>query len=365
MLLECSCGKMYRVRDDAAHPPTRCPACGGTLRVASSGPSAGVADARLKELEARLQALERDLAATRAAVELKDRELNEAHSSIARLGADLEKAQNAYKEALRKKDQELEENKKRLEELETRSAQAASGASSGELQRAQARIAQLEKIIQDGEQRFRMLQEQAEKAAREHAAQLEARGRTEGELRARIEDLERQLASAPKGESVAAPQEAARLGEARYLAADLDKSLASVGSALQALVERVRRLHESLNRAEAIAAPPATAVEPQPQPEPVADPIPAVSPPEASGEEGVAAMEIEPSGAAERDPLAEEARMEPVPTPSEAGDSPLEAEALSAETSPGPLPEEREAESESEPPPARKGLFGKLFGKKK
>jgi chromosome segregation ATPase len=444
MLLECSCGKMYRVRDDAAHPPTRCPACGGTLRPVSGGAPAGAADPRLKDLEARLQALERDLAATRAAVEVKDRELDEAHSSIARLGADLEKAQNAYKEALKKKDEELEEKQRRLAELqgegtksraqapaqtlallkakdealqeareriaqlehdlkeaqdsiarlgadlekaqnaykealkkkdqeleekqrclaelEGKAAAAGKGPVSAELQRAQGRIAQLEKIIQDGEQRFRVLQEQAEKAARDYAVQLEARDRAAGELRARIEDLERQVAAAGQGARPAGGGDSVRLGEARYLAADLDKSLASVGAALQALVERVKRLHDSLNRADAAAAP---------ESEPVSEPIPAVSPPEASVEEEVAPMESDASGDEGRDPLAEEAKLEVPPAPEEGADSPLEEEALSVETSPGPLPEESgpepepEPDSASEPPPAKKGLFGKLFGKKK
>jgi chromosome segregation ATPase len=63
MILECSCGKMYRVRDDATNPPTKCPVCGGVLRAAggSSTSLPAAADARVKELEERIKDLEREL----------------------------------------------------------------------------------------------------------------------------------------------------------------------------------------------------------------------------------------------------------------------------------------------------------------
>src|SRR5262245_50093717 len=107
MLLECGCGKMYRVRDGATNPPKTCPACGGVLRQAGApaaapppaapppaAPAAPAVDGRVKELEAKLQSLERDGAAARAASELKDKELREAQASVSRLGAELEKAQS-------------------------------------------------------------------------------------------------------------------------------------------------------------------------------------------------------------------------------------------------------------------------------
>ena len=36
MIFECSCGKMYRIRDDAPNPPSKCPACGGALKQAAA-----------------------------------------------------------------------------------------------------------------------------------------------------------------------------------------------------------------------------------------------------------------------------------------------------------------------------------------
>ncbi len=64
MILECACGKMYRVKDDATNLPTRCPACGGSLRRTGGAPPAGDAG-RARELEARVKELERQLEASR------------------------------------------------------------------------------------------------------------------------------------------------------------------------------------------------------------------------------------------------------------------------------------------------------------
>jgi hypothetical protein len=538
MFLECSCGKMYRVRDDAANPPTKCPACGGTLKAAAGGaPSAPAGDGRVKELESRLQAAERERASAKAGLEVREKEaaeakarvkslehdLHEAQASIARLGADLEKAQNAYKEALKKKDAEIDEKQKKIAELEggTRvraqapaqtlallkakdealqearervaeleealagkddkggssekvaqlehdlqeaqaslarlgadleKAQAAykealkkkdaeieekqqkiaalekqpagrapAAPAGSELARAQARIQQLERIVQDGEQRYRAIQEKMEKAeggdaaadARAHADALAQKDKVIADLRdalaaekARAEELQKQPRAAAPAEA-AVP---ARLGEARYLASDLDKSLSSVGSALSALVERVKRLNESLQNAEAAApasaAPPAPtwgrppeaaapeepepapAPEPAPEPEPEPEPQPVeaaveAAPAEESSGEDIASLETLPEPVLQDDGLpADETLLdmgkmgpkgraaarrsddtfEPPPGLEEPAPSPLDQEPLSAETSPGPVPEEAESEPE---PPKKKGLFGKLFGKKK
>lgn len=64
MILECACGKMYRVKDDATNLPTRCPACGGSLRRTGGAPPAGDA-ARARELEGRVKELERQIEASR------------------------------------------------------------------------------------------------------------------------------------------------------------------------------------------------------------------------------------------------------------------------------------------------------------
>jgi len=66
MILECgSCAKMYRIRDDAAPQPTQCPTCKGDLRVAGGG-TATTAASRVKELETRIQNLEKELEDTRS-----------------------------------------------------------------------------------------------------------------------------------------------------------------------------------------------------------------------------------------------------------------------------------------------------------
>src|SRR5262249_49941455 len=65
MILECGkCAKMYRVRDDATNPPTQCPTCGGELRTAGGGAQGGAPN-RVKELETRIQPLERELEESR------------------------------------------------------------------------------------------------------------------------------------------------------------------------------------------------------------------------------------------------------------------------------------------------------------
>ena len=67
MILECGkCAKMYRVRDDAAPQPSSCPTCGGALRQAGGGAQTSAAS-RVKELETRIQNLERELEESRNA----------------------------------------------------------------------------------------------------------------------------------------------------------------------------------------------------------------------------------------------------------------------------------------------------------
>src|SRR4051812_21923198 len=117
MLLECSsCGKMYRVREGSAAAPTKCPACGGTLKVSGGGapPPSSAPDGKVKELEAKVATLEKAATTYRSDAEQKAKEAKEAQSNIARLGEDLAKAQNVYKDALKKKEEELEEKDQKL-----------------------------------------------------------------------------------------------------------------------------------------------------------------------------------------------------------------------------------------------------------
>jgi chromosome segregation ATPase len=65
MILECtSCAKMYRIRDDSSPQPTKCPTCSGELR-ATGGPASGAPN-RVRELETKIQSLERELAESRS-----------------------------------------------------------------------------------------------------------------------------------------------------------------------------------------------------------------------------------------------------------------------------------------------------------
>jgi hypothetical protein len=482
MLLECSqCAKMYRVREGSAAAPTKCPACGGLLKVSGGGgpaappPAPTGPDPRMKDLEAKVTSLERDASAHRADAEQRAREAKEAQGNIARLGEDLAKAQGVYKDALKKKESEIEEKQKKIasleaevqkskagggqlailkqkdtqiqelqdkvseleeaaakgsgdadklahleqeveearksqakiaeelatekdhyreallkkeheiEELHKKAAEkpaAAPAAAGSELGRAQSRIAQLEKIVQDGEQRYRTLHAEMEKS-REASEMgggdggrilaekdetisglnedLSSERRKVGELQKQIQDLK----AAAKAKPAAAPAPAGpvamvaggNVDEARYLARDLDKSLGSVSSQLAALVERVKRLHESLLKSgessgemPSVQAPlarsePEPEAEPEPEPEePASEPEPAAEPEEAPAEsEGAEAL----SEAAAETP--EEA--ESLPLPEAAPEEEMEVE---PDAAPAPAAEEKDeiAQLESLPEPA-------------
>ncbi len=565
MLLECSsCGKMYRVREGSAAAPTKCPACGGMLKVSGGGapPPPPAADGKSKELEAKVAALEKAAAAHKADSEQKDKEAKEAQANIARLGEDLAKAQGVYKEALKKKEQELaaieaelEKNRaqskgsggqiavlkakdtqiqelqekvssleeelasgagkadgetqakiahleqelsearqgvprlaeelanekvhyreallnkeaeidelhkkveaveKQLVEASSRAQAGASGASdadlaaaraetdkkAAELQRATNRIAQLEKIVQDGEQRYRMIHDEVEKS-REAAGmgseesakvmaekdatisnlreELSAEKSKVGEVQKQMQDLKASTKARPAPAAAAPAVSSQNFSEARYLAGDLDKSLASVSTQLSALVHRVKRLHESLLKSEGSSTelPSVEADLPSP-PEAVAPPEPEAAPEEPNYGEGAEALaeaaaetpeehtatlplpetaqemevaaEIQPEPEPEPEPQPEEV----VPTleaaveqNSEAGDLPADETMLDmgkmgkgvrrelgrgTGRRPAPLPRlpaapppptpEVEEDQGGDDEPKKKGFFGKLFGKK-
>jgi len=571
MLLECgSCGKMYRVREGSAAAPTKCPACGGMLKVSGGGAPAAAAgpDPRVRELEGKIATLEKDAASHRA-------EAKEAQANIARLGEDLAKAQGVYKDALKKKEDELEEKQQRISALEAEVAgskssakgnagqiavlkqkdaqiaeleekvsaleaemggksdkgggseekiahlemeleesrqgvprlaeelaneklhyreallnkeseideltkkvsalekqliEASSRAQAGaagaadaavaaakaeaekraaEVQRAANRIAQLEKIVQDGESRYRSMHAEMEKSrdamnmgsGESSKVIAEKDGTIDGlrnELTAeknRVGDLERQLKEArsaavsrPPSGTMASPA-GGNVSEARYLAGDLDKSLMSVSSQLSTLVQRVKRLHESLYKSEGSSAvlpsveadlpsPPAAEPEPVAPQEPEGPEVPmdtgaealaeaaaetpqdptteALPLPEAAPEEEAAELQGEELQADET-PIEQRQEEEVVPTLEEAVEPVAESNELPADETmldmgklnrptrpqlgrgtgrrPAPLPKlppppseptpEVEPMDESGDEPKKKGFFGKLFGKKK
>lgn len=568
MLLECSsCGKMYRVREGSAAAPTKCPACGGTLKVSGGGgaPAAPAGpDPRVKELEAKVASLEKEAATHRG-------EAKEAQANIARLGEDLAKAQGVYKDALKKKEEEIEERQKKIAALEaevekakaqfkagggqiavlrqkdaqiaeleekvtslmgelesksggsgsdekvahleqelaearqgvprlaeelakekttyreallnkeaeiddlhkklsavekglievsSRAQAGASGASeadlaaaraeadkrAAELQRSQNRITQLEKIVQDGESRYRSLhaemeksREAAEAGGGEQAKVLAEKDETIDGLnndltaeKRKVGELERQLKEAKSAAATAArPPSGTRpsplagnVSEARYLAGDLDKSLASVSLQLSALVERVKRLHESLLKSEGSSAElpavkaeipsapePESADEEPPPEEPEGPEVPASDSgaealaeaaaetpedgtaelplPEAASEEEAAEIQPEGEAEAEAEPQEDVAQLESLPEPvAESNELPADETMLDmgkmnrprpqlnrgTGRRPAPLPRlpanpppaaEGEAIDEGGDEPKKKGFFGKLFGKKK
>jgi chromosome segregation ATPase len=508
MLLECSsCGKMYRVREGSAAAPTKCPTCGGLLKVSGGGAPAPAApagpDPRVKELEAKVAALDKEASARRAEAEQKDKEAKEAQSNLARLGEDLAKAQGVYKDALRKKEEELEERQKKFTQLESelekarsqasakpqavpiavlkqkdtqiqelqdkisaledelgaredkgggdaqtkiaqleqeltsarqnvprmaeelahahdtykaalvgkekeleelqgqfsrmehslieassRAQAGASGASAAdlaaakaeadqkahELQRAQTRIGQLEKIVQDGEQRYRMIHAEMEKSR--DAAEMGGEGgakviadkdvtiaglrdelttekRRVGDVQKQLQDLQASSKSEREALKAQAPAASAasagRLDEARYLVGDLDKSLASVSSQLSALVSRVQRLTESLYKttdepsAEAsMAAKAASAESAAPAPAAPQEPESPAEPAAPEGAEALAEAAAETPGDTEALPLPEAAtdeevagEIEPEETP-----APQDEEVAQLEMLPEPAAEE-------------------------
>jgi chromosome segregation ATPase len=83
MILECACGKMYRVRDDAANQPSKCPVCGGALRPAGPPTAGGSPDPRLKDTELRLRTVERERDEARDRAGRLERELEEKSSGPA------------------------------------------------------------------------------------------------------------------------------------------------------------------------------------------------------------------------------------------------------------------------------------------
>lgn len=292
MILECACGKLYRVRDASSAAGSRCPACNGELR-----PSESVPDSRRYELESRARQLERDLERERD----ERRRLEESH---ARVLADRQKTIEALEASLASYRERLQELENRLESAEARrlaeldalqvrareqeeknraalerlseTHQRSLAELRAELER---RIAEKDRAISESRQQLdreaaerrrlaetlSRLQEAADRAVREKDAALSAlqatletyREKAE-ELQKRLDDLERrhrmQLESAA-ARGRAAEGLWARLDGAERLAADLDPSLDAMETLVQGLRERVRRLRDGL-RVPAEAAPP-------------------------------------------------------------------------------------------------------------
>ncbi len=312
MILECSCGKMYRYTG-AGVAPTTCRHCGGKLKVvpqSAAAPAPAPAappgpDPRLRDLESKLGALEKGQAASREALQAKEQELEDAYAQIStieadleearagikRLGDDLAKAQAAYKEALTKKEGEIEEKLAKLSRLEKDVETARD--SEGRLDEARAEAERKDEDLAQARTRIEALENELRESNLK-AAGTEAIGRMKTDLeteRSKVAALQKRAdhleqirqAEHDSFEVRVRSKDAvnARVGEARYLAADLDRSLESISSSLGSLTNRVKRLVESLHSAGAetstiaaavsVAAPSAS----PPRPPPVAEPAPA------------------------------------------------------------------------------------------
>jgi hypothetical protein len=340
-------------------------------------------DTKIQELQDRVSALEEELEAKegKAGDEEKvahlEHDLEEARKSQSKIADELAKEKLQYRDALKKRDSEIEELHRKVAEGGSRPASG--GSENAELHRAQSRIAQLEKICQDGEQRYRTLHQELEKS-REAAEggsgkgakalaekdetisslneDLTAERRKVGELQKQVQDLKTAAVKAPGASAASVPAAMVAGGgmdEARYLARDLDKSLGSVSSQLSALVERVKRLHESLYKSGETSGvlptvkEPVADAEPPPDAEPEGPPAPAepefaAEPPaESEGAEalGQAAAETsdtealplpeaapEEEMAVEPDPAQEEPADEPAPPPAEEKEEIAQLESL-------------------------------------
>ena len=105
MILECaSCAKMYRIRDDASPQPTKCPTCNGDLRTAGGGAAAPGSPSKVRELETKIQSLERELAESRSGRPTLSVETSPGFSGfsapVAELRAAAEKADRLERELL-------------------------------------------------------------------------------------------------------------------------------------------------------------------------------------------------------------------------------------------------------------------------
>ena len=92
MVLKCSCGKVWRIKDDAKEP--KCPSCGARLqRSTSSAQHRAVPMPTPAPSDERLKALEKELTDIKGKLQDKDKTLETAQSKIADLQNQLASAQ--------------------------------------------------------------------------------------------------------------------------------------------------------------------------------------------------------------------------------------------------------------------------------
>lgn len=288
MLLECACGKMYRVRSDSGTVPNKCPACGGPLKptgTGGGGPEAPPAaaptpggDPRMKELEFRIQQLDKGQAADRAELERREKELEKSQGRIAELEGEVRTLRAAQEKApvaapppsamdrvrLELKEKELAEAQGRVAELEdsVREAEAAREIAQKELELArtgtemkvkslQSQLEKAREAITKSEDLRREMDSLKEKESvlrqqEESLAAYKAQVEEFGKRAADVEKLRNEQREACEAGVRAREAMKTRMEEARHMAGDVDRSLESVSSSLQGLRMRVERMMESL-----------------------------------------------------------------------------------------------------------------------
>jgi DNA repair exonuclease SbcCD ATPase subunit len=230
MILECSgCRKMYRVKDDAASPSQKCPACGGELKTSASSTASFPSPARVKDLEDKVARLERELREARdassapalsqaggfgfqdAEAQALDRQLLDQKSQSERALAVKERALAAAEEAFAKSEADRRGLEARIQSLEQAHAKAVEekqktldaldtslASYRDRFEEGQKKIASLEaaargestKIEERLRDREESLRGEADRAAEEHRRAL---AELRSELERQIEEKDRQI----------------------------------------------------------------------------------------------------------------------------------------------------------------------------
>ncbi len=257
MILECSCGKMYRIRDDAANPPTKCPACGGPLKSSgSSSPDVLAQHPRVREMETRIKDLQRQVEEARSAAPAEAPKALAEQVDELRAGA--EKAGELERELLDLRSQ----TERRLKDKERETAQAREAADRAEAERRKvesrvagieekqaAALAEKQKTIETLDaslssyrQKVEQLQKRVDQAELQRMADLQS---FEGRLRER-ESKDRAALEENRGAQQRALAEARKELEGQL--ADKDREITESRQLLDREAGERRRLSEVLSR---------------------------------------------------------------------------------------------------------------------
>jgi hypothetical protein len=241
MLLECSCGKTYRVRDGSTSIPSHCPSCGQPLKqILQADPAQ---DQLIPQFKAQVEALELNLSTLKKSLALKETQLAEAKARIEEgqqsLLAEQARSAVALNEARAELAQARQASEKRVQGLvkqinddrkevqransleteissllaEVKSARAERDASAAALGEAEQKAQRLEGELKDQRQWVAALEGRAQTAEKDRDTER----RTKELLETRLRDLAPQVA--PTHPLGSAPPESAVLEEIETLPA--------------------------------------------------------------------------------------------------------------------------------------------------